>query len=73
MKPSDRFVPFSRVGAGRDGGVAFGPSIMLLLFRVGRGRYDFDMTLVTPSDRNRAVIAGFLGWTLDAFDFSWWC
>ena len=32
-------------------------------------RYDPGMTLVTPSDRNRAVIAGFLGWTLDAFDF----
>jgi MFS transporter, SHS family, lactate transporter len=24
---------------------------------------------VTPADRNAAVIAGFLGWTLDAFDF----
>ncbi len=25
---------------------------------------------VSPRDRNRAVIAGFLGWTLDAFDFA---
>ena len=24
---------------------------------------------VSPTDRNRAIIAGFLGWTLDAFDF----
>src|ERR1051326_7297082 len=25
---------------------------------------------ISPSDRNRAVLAGFLGWTLDAFDFA---
>jgi SHS family lactate transporter-like MFS transporter len=25
---------------------------------------------IDPRDRNRAVIAGFLGWTLDAFDFA---
>jgi MFS transporter, SHS family, lactate transporter len=25
---------------------------------------------ISPADRNRAVIAGFLGWTLDAFDFA---
>ena len=25
---------------------------------------------IAPQDRNRAVIAGFLGWTLDAFDFA---
>jgi SHS family lactate transporter-like MFS transporter len=24
----------------------------------------------SPADRNRAVVAGFLGWTLDAFDFA---
>jgi SHS family lactate transporter-like MFS transporter len=26
-------------------------------------------SLISPKDRNRAVLAGFLGWTLDAFDF----
>src|ERR1043165_2166909 len=25
---------------------------------------------IAPGDRNRAIIAGFLGWTLDAFDFA---
>ena len=24
---------------------------------------------IAPADRNRAIVAGFLGWTLDAFDF----
>src|SRR3954451_5981646 len=28
------------------------------------------MVKVEAGDRNRAVIAGFLGWTLDAFDFA---
>ena len=30
------------------------------------------MTATRPvaDDRNAAVVAGFLGWTLDAFDFS---
>ena len=30
---------------------------------------DLQPALLTPSDRGHAVAAGFLGWTLDAFDF----
>jgi len=28
-----------------------------------------DQTVISSGDRNRAIVAGFLGWTFDAFDF----
>jgi len=34
------------------------------------------MAQLSPGKKNashHAVLAGFLGWTLDAFDFLWWC
>src|SRR5579864_5221029 len=74
MKPRDWLVPFfARIHAPDDdtrrraGGGAWG---QWWGFVGGLGNIRSMSGVVPhPSDRNRAVLAGFLGWTLDAFDF----